>query len=90
MANLKQNLKHTTEQTMQLDTAIEQRKREVDNVSNDINNEKANNENNAITLNEQKLNLLSAQIDQNRTLYQRNKLKLMGDRYNEIATSKYT
>ena len=75
---------------MQLDTAIEQRKREVDNVSNDINNEKANNENNAIALNEQKLNLLSAQIDQNRTLYQRNKLKLMGDRYNEIATSKYT
>lgn len=75
---------------MQLDTAIEQRKREVDNVSNDINNEKANNENNAITLNEQKLNLLSAQIDQNRTLYQRNKFKLMGDRYNEIATSKYT
>jgi len=87
VANLKQNLKHTTEQTMQLDTAIEQRKREVDNVSNDINNEKANNENNAITLNEQKLNLLSAQIDQNRTLYQRNKFKLMGDRYNEIATN---
>ena len=45
IANLKQNLKHTTEQTMQLDTAIEQRKREVTNISNDINNEKGQNEN---------------------------------------------
>ena len=46
IANLKQNLKHTTEQTMQLDTAIEGRKREIDNVAKDINNEKDNNENN--------------------------------------------
>lgn len=29
---------------MQLDTAIEQRKREINNVSNDINGEKDNNE----------------------------------------------
>ena len=40
IANLKQNLKHTTEQTMQLDQTIEERKREINNVSNDINNEK--------------------------------------------------
>ena len=40
IANLKQNLKHTTEQTMQLDTAIDQRKREINNISNDINNER--------------------------------------------------
>lgn len=44
IANLKQNLKHTTEQTMQLDTAIEGRKREIDNVAKDINSEKDNNE----------------------------------------------
>ena len=40
-------MKHTTEQTMQLDTAIEGRKREIDNVAKDVNNEKDNNENNA-------------------------------------------
>lgn len=54
---------------MQLDTAIDQRKREVENVSNDINNEKANNENNAMNLNDHKLGLLATQIDQNRTLF---------------------
>ena len=32
---------------MQLDTAIEGRKREIDNVAKDVNNEKDNNENNA-------------------------------------------
>ena len=47
IANLKQNLKHTTEQTMQLDTVIEQRRREIDNVSNDINGERNNNEQNS-------------------------------------------
>ena len=73
---------------MQLDTAIEQRKREINNVSNDINNEKGSNEENAVNLNDLKLNVLSAQIDQNRSLYQNNRMKLMGDRYNEIATSK--
>ena len=40
IANLKQNLKHTTEQKMQLDTAIDQRNREIQNVSNDINAER--------------------------------------------------
>ena len=54
---------------MQLDTAIEQRKREINNVSNDINNEKGSNEENAVNLNDLKLKVLSAQIDQNRTLF---------------------
>lgn len=40
IANLKQTLKHTTENTMQLDTTIDQRKREITNISQDINNER--------------------------------------------------
>ena len=44
IANLKQTLRHTTENTMQLDTTIEQRRREINNVSNDINGEKDQNE----------------------------------------------
>lgn len=44
IANLKQTLKHTTENTMQLDTTIEQRKREITNISQDINNERDYNE----------------------------------------------
>jgi len=45
---------------MQLDTAIEQRKREVNNVSNDINVEKDNNENQGQQLRQKKIELLNA------------------------------
>lgn len=40
IANLKQTLKHTTENTMQLDTTIESRRNEIQKISNDINNER--------------------------------------------------
>ena len=69
IANLKQNLKHTTEQTMQLDTAIEGRKREIDNVAKDINNEKDNNENNGQRLRQTKLQLLNTQLDKSKALF---------------------
>lgn len=44
VANLKQTLKHTTDNTMQLDTTMEQRRREIQNISGDINNERDYNE----------------------------------------------
>lgn len=44
IANLKQTLKHTTENTMQLDTTIEQRKREITEISNNINGERDRND----------------------------------------------
>ena len=59
VANLKQNLKHTTEQTMQLDTAIDQRKREVENIENDINAEKDQSEQNNMNLRQRKIELLN-------------------------------
>ena len=89
IANLKQNLKHTTEQTMQLDTAIEGRKREIDNVAKDINNEKDNNENNGQRLRQTKLQLLNTQLDKSKALFQEKKNRMMGEQYNAIATSKY-
>jgi len=45
IANLKQTLRHTTDNTMQLDTTIEQRKREIDDISGDINGERDQREN---------------------------------------------
>ena len=89
VANLKQNLKHTTEQTMQLDSAIEQRKREQDNVCNDIDNDKLANEQNDQALRNERVNLLNVQLDKSKIAADAAKFKLMGDRYNEIATSKY-
>lgn len=44
VANLKQTLKHTTDNTMQLDTTMEQRRREIQSVSADITNEREYNE----------------------------------------------
>jgi len=69
IANLKQNLKHTTEQKMQLDTAIDQRKHEIDNVSNDINGEKDMNEENGQNLRQRKIDLLNTQLERTKVLY---------------------
>lgn len=73
---------------MQLETAIEQRKREINNVSNDINAEKEQNEQNAQDLRQKKIDLLNTQLDRARALYSQQKFNVMGARYNEIATSK--
>lgn len=74
---------------MQLDTAIEQRKREINNVSNDINGEKDNNEANGQQLRQKKIDLLNTQLDRSKVLFQERKFKMMGTRYNEIATSQF-
>ena len=74
---------------MQLDTAIEGRKREIDNVAKDINNEKDNNENNGQRLRQTKLQLLNTQLDKSKALFQEKKNRMMGEQYNAIATSKY-
>ena len=73
---------------MQLDTVIEQRKREIENVSNDINNEKDQNEINGNNLRQKKIDVLKTQLDRSKALYQNSKFATMGARYNEIATSK--
>ena len=74
---------------MQLDSAIEQRKREQDNVCNDIDNDKLGNEQNDQALRNHRVNLLNTQLDKSKVASDAAKFKLMGDRYNEIATSKY-
>lgn len=75
---------------MQLDTAIEQRKREINNVSNDINGEKEQSEAQGQGLRQKKIDLLNTQLDRSKVLFADRKARVMGDRYNEIATSKST
>ena len=74
---------------MQLDTAIEQRKREVNNVSNDIYGEKEQNENMENNLRGKQLEVLNAQLEKQKVFFTKQKLATMGSRYNEIATSKF-
>ena len=76
IANLKQNLKHTTEQTMQLDTAIEQRKREFENVQGDIGNEKDQSEANNQNLRQRKIDLLNTQLDRSKAAFNQQSFKL--------------
>jgi len=73
---------------MQLDTAIEQRKREINNISNDINGEKDQTEAFGQNLRQKQLDLLNAQLDRSKMLYKNQKFATMGTRYNEISTSK--
>ena len=76
IANLKQNLKHTTEQTMQLDTAIEQRKREFENVQGEITEQKDQSEANQQNMRQRKIDLLNTQLDRSKAAYNQQSFKL--------------
>ena len=54
---------------MQLDTTIEQRKREINNVSNDINAEKDQNEQLRNDMHLGQMEMLNQQIDRAKVLY---------------------
>lgn len=69
IANLKQTLKHTTENTMQLDTTIEQRLKELEQVNDEI--EQARNEANALEEMSQKnqIELLAGKLERSKNLF---------------------
>ena len=63
VANLKQTLKHTTDNTMQLDTTMEQRRREIQNISGDINGERDYNEQYRNDLKRSQLEMLAKRLE---------------------------
>jgi len=71
---------------MQLDTTIEQRKREINNVSNDINNEKDQNEQIRQDLRQGQIEMLNQQIEKAKVLYEGQKMKTLAQRYDQVAT----
>jgi chromosome segregation ATPase len=85
IANLKQTLKHTTESSIQLDSTIEQKIRELEQVNDEI--EKASNE---IQGTEEESNsyqyeLAAMKMARQRNLYTIYKLQTEGKRYNELV-----
>ena len=66
---------------MQLDTTIEQRRREINNVSNDINGEKDQNEGVKNELRMGQIDLLDKQIERAKFTYQNQKMKNLAARY---------
>jgi coiled-coil domain-containing protein 40 len=89
IANLKQNLKHTTENTMQLDITIDAKRQEIGNVSNEINTEKETSEDQQNNLRQRQIDMLSKQIAYQRSAFETRGAKVQGDRYAQIATGKY-
>ena len=74
---------------MQLDTTIEQRKREINNVSNDINNEKDQNENLRQDLRQGQIEMLNQQIEKAKVVYEGQKMKTLAERYSQVATDQF-
>ena len=88
IANLKQTLKHTTENTMQLDTTIESRRNEIQKISNDINNERDYNEQMKQQMHEMQIDLLTRKLEKAKLVFAQEKTKTLSQRYDEVATSK--
>ena len=86
IANLKQTLRHTTENTMQLDTTIEQRLKELEQVNDEI--EQARNEAAQIEEINQKgtVDILATRLDRTKTLFDTLKFQILAKRYDEVAT----
>lgn len=73
---------------MQLETTIEQRRREIGNVSNDINNERDQNENMKNNVKRDQLDLLSKKLEKHKNNFLSNKFATLSQRYDEVSTSK--
>ena len=88
IANLKQTLKHTTENTMQLDTTIEQRLKELEQVNDEI--EQARNDIGAYEEMTQKnqIETLAAKLEKCKNLFEISKFQQLAKKYDDVATSK--
>ena len=73
---------------MALDTTIEARRNEINNISNEINVEKQNNEDVGKVLRENQIEALQKQILKQKEVFESKKLKTQGDMYADIATGK--
>lgn len=89
IANLKQTLKHTTENAMQMDTTMEQRKREVSNVQGDIETERDQNQQNQGEMRRHQWALVARKLDKCREQYTNDKLNTMSGKFSEVATNQF-
>jgi hypothetical protein len=72
---------------MQLDTTMEQRKREITNISGDINNEREYNEQYRNDLKRSQLELLARRLEQSQAAFENIKLTTQALKFSEVATS---
>lgn len=89
VANLKQTLKHTTDNTMQLDTTMEQRRREIQNISGDISNERDYNEQYRNDLKRSQLELLAKKLQFSQAAFENTKLSTMANKFGDVAANRF-
>lgn len=89
IANLKQTLKHTTESSIQLDSTIEQKIKELEQVNDEI--EKASGDIQGIEdeSNNYHLDLVAMKLQRQKNLYDIYKLQTEGKRYDELNNNRF-
>ena len=86
---MKQTLKHTTDNTMQLDTTMEQRRRELQNITQDINNERDYNEQYRNDLKRSQLEMLGRRLEYSNAAFQNVKFATEAQRYADVAANRF-
>lgn len=74
---------------MQLDTTIDQRRREIDNVSNDINGERDQNENMKNAYKRHQLDLLAMKLEKTKSMFEIVRSQNLAKRYDEVSTNRF-
>ena len=89
IANLKQTLKHTTESSIQLDSTIEQKIRELEQVNDEIDKASGEIQGTEEESNSYQMELAAMKLERQRNLYNVYKTQTEGKRYEEIIGDRF-
>lgn len=89
IANLRQTLRHTTDNTMQLDGSIDQRLKELEDVNRDIQQYRDVSEQEEAMTQRNYYELLASKMDKAKTLYETDALQTQSLAYRRIATGQF-
>lgn len=89
IANLKQTLKHTTENTMQLDSSIDQRLRELEDINREIQQNRDVSDQEEQMTQQNYYELLAAKMEKSKVLYQTVAYQIQQKQFNDVSTGRY-
>lgn len=89
IANLKQTLRHTTENTMQLDSSIDQRLRELEEINREIQQNRNVSDQEEQMTQQNYYELLAAKMEKSKALYQTVALQSQQQSFNDMAAQRY-
>lgn len=89
IANLKQTLKHTTENTMQLDSSIDQRLNELEEINREIQQHRDVADQEEQMTQQNYYQTLGLKMEKSKVIYQTVAAQTQQKAYNEIATNRF-